>query len=310
MYNNIKRLALKLGCKVFIDEPMSKHTTFKIGGPADLFIKIFNMDSLRIILEEIANNNLNYFVLGKGSNLLVSDFGFRGIILKLGGNFSAVKKTDDTKLQCGSSASLAKACVFALKNNLSGLEFAWGIPGTCGGAAYMNAGAYGSDMSSIITNCVSIDKKGRVKNTKAKDLKFSYRKSVFFENDDIILDISVKLVPGDKDKIKSQMHEYISRRKLKQPLDFPNAGSVFKRPQNNYAGTLIEKCGLKGKRIGNAMVSNKHAGFIVNAGNATCKDVTDLIKFVQNDVFNKTGVFLEKEVIILGEKIWAMSQNN
>lgn len=301
MYNDIKNLALELNCKVFIDEPMSKYTTFKIGGPSDLFIKIFNVDSLKIILKKISENNLNCFLLGNGSNLLVSDLGFRGIIIKLDGDFNIIKKTDDTTLQCGSSASLAKACVFALKNELSGLEFAWGIPGTCGGATYMNAGAYGSDMSSIITRCTSIDKKGCIKNTQLKDLKLSYRKSVFSENGDIILYTFIKLSPGDKNKIRSQMYDYMSRRKLKQPLKFPNSGSVFKRPPNNYAGTLIEKCGLKGKRIGDAMVSDKHAGFIVNTGNATCQDVTNLIRFVQETVFNKTGISLEKEVIILGE---------
>ncbi len=299
MYSDIKKLSEELGCKVLVNEPMAKHTTFKIGGPADLFIRIFNINSLKVILKEIIGNSLNYFLLGKGSNLLVSDLGFRGIVLKLDGDFNIVKKTDDTTVQCGSSASLAKACVFALKNGLSGLEFAWGIPGTCGGATYMNAGAYNSDMSSIITNCMSIDKKGFIKNTEAKDLKLSYRKSIFSENKDVILYTSIKLSPGDKNKIKSQMYEYISRRKLKQPLEFPNSGSVFKRPPNNYAGTLIEKCGLKGKKIGGAMVSNKHAGFIVNVGNATCEDVTNLIKFVQETVFDKTEILLEKEVIII-----------
>ncbi len=301
MYNDIKKLSEELGCKVLVNEPMAKHTTFKIGGPADLFIRIFNINSLKVILKEIIGNSLNYFLLGKGSNLLVSDLGFRGIVLKLDGDFNIVKKTDDTTVQCGSSASLAKACVFALKNKLSGLEFAWGIPGTCGGATYMNAGAYNSDMSSIITNCMSIDKKGFIKNIEAKDLKLSYRKSIFSENDDVILYTSMKLSPGDKNKIRSQMYKYISRRKLKQPLEFPNSGSIFKRPPNNYAGTLIEKCGLKGKKIGDAMVSDKHAGFIINIGNATCQNVTDLIKFVQETVFNKTGILLEREVIILGE---------
>ena len=299
MYSDIKKLSEELGCKVLVNEPMAKHTTFKIGGPADLLIRIFNIKSLKVILKEIMGNSLNYFLLGKGSNLLVSDLGFRGIVLKLDGDFNIVKKTDDTTVQCGSSASLAKACVFALKNELSGLEFAWGIPGTCGGATYMNAGAYNSDMSSIITNCISIDKKGVIKNVEVKDLKFSYRKSIFSENDDIILYTSIKLSPGDKNKIMSQMYEYISRRKIKQPLEFPNSGSVFKRPPNNYAGTLIEKCGLKGKKIGGAMVSNKHAGFIVNVGNAKCEDVTNLIKFVQETVFDKTGILLEKEVIII-----------
>lgn len=299
MYNDIKKLSEELGCKVLVNEPMAKHTTFKIGGPADLFIRIFNINSLKVILKEIIGNSLNYFLLGKGSNLLVSDLGFRGIVLKLDGDFNIVKKTDDTTVQCGSSASLAKVCVFALKNGLSGLEFAWGIPGTCGGATYMNAGAYNSDMSSIITNCMSIDKKGFIKNIEVKDLKLSYRKSIFSENDDVILYTSMKLSPGDKNKIRSQMYEYISRRKSKQPLEFPNSGSVFKRPPNNYAGTLIEKCGLKGKKIGDAMVSNKHAGFIVNVGNATCEDVTNLIKFVQETVFDKTGILLEKEVIII-----------
>ena len=299
MYNYIKDLALKLKCEVFINEPMSGHTTFKIGGPADLFIKIFNIESLKLVLKEISDNNLNYFILGKGSNLLVSDLGFRGIVLKLEGDFNTVKKADDTTIQCGSSASLAKVCVYAMKNGLSGLEFAWGIPGTCGGATYMNAGAYGNDMSSVIVSCVSIDKKGSIKNIETKDLMFSYRKSIFSENNDIILYTYIKLVPGDKNKIRNQMYEYISRRKLKQPLEFPNSGSIFKRPPNNYAGTLIEKCGLKGKKIGGAMVSNKHAGFIVNVGNATFEDVNNLIRFIQETVFSKTGILLEKEVITL-----------
>lgn len=298
-YKNIIEIANEFDCDFIENEPMLKHTTFKIGGKADLFIRVKNKKALKEILNCTRQEEIPVFILGKGSNILVSDLGIRGVVLKLEGDFTKVNLLDDCHMHCGSGASLAKLCNEALKYSLSGLEFAWGIPGSVGGAVYMNAGAYSGEMKDIIVSCAHIDKLGRCGDKNKKELGFSYRNSIYNKSDFIITDVTVELKKDNYDSIRQKMDDYMSRRRNKQPVELPSAGSVFKRPKGYYAARLIEMCGLKGKTIGGAQVSEKHAGFIVNNGNATCKDVLDLIELIKDKVLKETGVLLECEVKIL-----------
>ena len=280
---------------------MKNHTSFKIGGPADLFIYINNENSLKIIIKELNATGIPFFILGNGSNLLVSDEGYRGVVLSLTKSEKKLVLKDNETIICSAGIPLAKACVFAMKNSLSGLEFAWGIPGSCGGALFMNAGAYGNDISNIIMRSKYIDKNGEEKILSRDEMKLSYRKSFYSEfNDNCIISLEFKLKPFYSDKIKKQMYENIYKRKTKQPLDYPNAGSIFKRPEGYFAGALIEKSGLKGHSIGGAMVSPKHAGFIINAGDASATDVKKLINYIKKTVFENFGVELECEIKTLG----------
>lgn len=300
MYSDIIKLCNDLSCSVISNEPLKKHTSFKIGGPADLFVYVNSIDNLKIILNYINTQNIPFFILGNGTNVLASDEGFRGIVI----NSTKIKDklfiANNNIITCSSGVSLAKVCVFALKNSLSGLEFAWGIPGSCGGALFMNAGAYGSDMSDIILEGSHIKDDG-VEEILGKDkLNLTYRKSYYTDKPFIITSIKMQLKNENPTIIRSKMYENILKRKTKQPLEFPNAGSIFKRPEGYYAGTLIEQCGLKGKKVGGAMVSPKHAGFIVNTGNATSNDVCNLVNLIKETVYKKTGVTLECEIKTLG----------
>lgn len=300
MYSDIIKLCNNLRCSVISNEPLKKHTSFKIGGPADLFVYVNSIDNLKIILNYINTQNIPFFILGNGTNVLASDEGFRGIIINLTKIKDKLSIADNNIITCSSGISLAKVCVFALKNSLSGLEFAWGIPGSCGGALFMNAGAYGSDMSDIILEGSHIKDDG-VEEILGKDkLNLTYRKSYYTNKPFIITSIKMQLKNENPTIIRSKMYENILKRKTKQPLEFPNAGSIFKRPEGYYAGTLIEQCGLKGKKVGGAMVSPKHAGFIVNTGNATSNDVCNLVNLIKETVYKKTGVTLECEIKTLG----------
>lgn len=292
-------LAKILGCKAKYDESMANHTTFKIGGNAPLYIEVNKPSQLSQIVKLCKEENVEYFILGNGSNLLVSDKGVDYVVICLKGDFKNISLLDNNTLYCGAGASLASLCREAEKNGLSGLEFAWGIPGTVGGAAYMNAGAYGGEMKDVVYSVHHIDKDGNLGTIKSSDLHFSYRHSVYKENGYIIIGITVKLKLDNKNEIRNRMDDFMDRRKSKQPLEYPSAGSVFKRPEGNYAGTLIEQCGLKGKTIGGAQVSEKHAGFIINIGGATCNDVQQLIEHIQSTVKDKTGYILEREIIFL-----------
>lgn len=298
-YEDFLAYSESLGCNCTKNELMSKHTTFKIGGPADIYINVINEKNLKLIVKYAANNNIPLFVLGNGSNLLVSDKGIEGVVISLYSNENIVLKNDNT-VYCSAGTKLSALCNFALQNSLTGLEFAWGIPGTVGGAVYMNAGAYGSEMKDVLVSCDSIDKFGNFRNFNLQEMQLGYRSSVFSNNNYIITGADFKLKKGNYNEIKKKMDELLNSRKTKQPLEFPSAGSVFKRPQGNFAGTLIEKCGLKGKNIGGAEVSVKHAGFIINKGNATCNDVLKLIEYIKNDVFQKTGIMLEQEIAVTG----------
>lgn len=282
-----------------LSEPMKNHTSFKIGGNADIFVKVKNIEELSLTLEKAKEFCVPYFLLGKGSNLLVSDNGIEGAVISLLG-LDEISVEGET-LTCGAGAALSSVCRAALEKCLSGIEFAYGIPGSIGGAVYMNAGAYGGEIADVIVSAKAIDENGKIINIEKEDMKLGYRTTVFKDSAMTVVSATFKLTKGEKADISAAMDDYMNRRLSKQPLEFPSAGSVFKRPIGNYAGTLIEQCGLKGKQIGGAEVSVKHAGFIINKGGATCADVKALIAFIQQTVLNETGVSLEPEVILIGK---------
>ncbi len=292
----IRDLAVKSGFEYIENEPMSHHTSFKIGGEAEIFVTAKTIEQLKAVLKACKKNDIPFFVLGKGSNLLISDDGMKGVVITLDGDFKGIS-IKENKITCGAGVNLAKLCLFAQSNSLSGLEFAYGIPGSVGGAVYMNAGAYGGEMKDVVTTVTHLTEDGEVVTIPLEELDFAYRHSVYKNNNSIILSATFELNVSDKDEIKAIMDDILNRRKTKQPLEYPSAGSVFKRPEGNYAGTLIEQCGLKGKTIGGAQVSQKHAGFIINIGGATCDDVLNLVKFVQDTVQKETGYYLEREII-------------
>ncbi|MDF1495712.1 UDP-N-acetylmuramate dehydrogenase [Caproiciproducens sp. CPB-2] len=301
--NHLEQLALTaedLGCKVSRKEPMSRHTTFKIGGPADLFITVSSRAEIQKLYRAAAELKVPLMPIGNGSNMLVSDNGIRGAVVALDGEFREIRQNPDGTVSCGAGASLAGVCVFAREHSLTGLEFAWGIPGAAGGAAFMNAGAYNQEMKSVLLSCTHVTKEGKIGMLSGEALQLGYRRSAYTDNGYTILELRLDLKPGDQDEISAEMDDLYRRRKSKQPLELPSAGSVFKRPEGHFAGTLIEACGLKGRTVGGAMVSPKHAGFIVNTGGATCRDVTELIKIIQDTVYQQTKISLECEVKTIG----------
>ncbi len=280
-----------------LDEPMKNHTTFKTGGNASVFICPENEEQLTEILTIINKLGMKPFILGNGSNLLVSDDGIKDRpVIYIDKGFDKIKLVDSNTIEVGAGASLSSLCRFALEHSLTGLEFAFGIPGSCGGAAFMNAGAYGGEMKDVVSLCNHIDFSGNKGHYDRNELDFGYRHSVYSDNDCVITSIVLSLEKGNKEEIHEKMRELLQRRKDKQPLEYPSAGSVFKRPEGYFAGALIEQSGLKGKRIGGAMVSEKHAGFIINYDNATTQDVLDLVRFCQDTVMEKFGVMLEREI--------------
>ena len=285
---------------MLLNEELKNHTSFKIGGPADLFIYINNLSSGKALINLINKRNTPFFALGNGTNLLVSDEGYRGIVLSFSKCEKVLSLENENIINCSSGIPLAKICVTALQSGLTGLEFAWGIPGSCGGALFMNAGAYGSDISNIILSCSHLLPDGTEETLNKDALELSYRKSFYSDKSLLITSMKFKLEKSDPKIIREKMYENISKRKSKQPLEYANAGSIFKRPEGYFAGALIEECGLKGKSFGGAMVSPKHSGFIVNTGNASAKDVIRLIRFIQEKVYNKFGVKLECEIKTLG----------
>lgn len=299
--HSIIEIANKYGFVVKENESMSKHTSFKIGGNAQALIEVTNNEGLIDILSRCKEAKVPYFILGKGSNLLVSDNGIEGVVIKLGGVFTQIKMLDPETIYCGAGVSLAKLCTFACEQGLSGLEFAWGIPGSVGGAAYMNAGAYGGEMKDVISSCTHIDSDNKTGTYGVCQLDLSYRHSVYSENNFVITGVTVRLHKDSSVEIRNRMNDFMSRRKEKQPLGYPSAGSVFKRPQGYFAGALIQEANLKGKQIGGAQVSEKHSGFIINKGNATCKDVMDLVAYIQKSVKEKSGVDLECEIKPVGK---------
>lgn len=280
------------------NEPMRAHTTFKIGGEADIFIIPASPAALISAVKKCTKLEIPYFILGNGSNLLVSDGGIEGAVISLAGinGISA----EGEKITCGAGAMLSSVCLKALSLSLTGLEFAYGIPGTAGGALYMNAGAYGGQMADVIESAECLTASGEIKTLKKEDMRLGYRSSVFKKGGLIIISLTLALKKGDKAEIKAEMDELLNRRKQKQPLEYPSAGSTFKRPEGYFAGALIEKNGLKGLSVGGAQVSEKHAGFVINRGGATAADVKALIGKIQKTVFENDGVMLEPEVIFTG----------
>lgn len=287
--------------ELLINEPMSKHTSFKIGGPADVIALPANEEELQALLKRAKDNGIPVTLIGNGSNLLVRDKGIRGLVIKLG-NMLCKIEAEGERLSFGSGVSLAMASRKAADLELTGMEFAVGIPGSIGGAVYMNAGAYDGEMSKVVESVRVIDTNGDLMLLKAEQLEFAYRKTKLQKSGLIVTEVNLKLEPGCKDDITSKMADFSHRRISKQPLELPSAGSMFKRPLGYFAGTLIEQTGLKGYTVGGAQVSEKHAGFVVNVGGATAADVLQLIKDVQNKVFSAHGVQLEPEVLVLGEE--------
>ena len=296
-YSTIIALCSEIGCEFSEDIFLSAHTSFKIGGKADLFVIPSDEDTLAAVVSACSKENIRTLILGKGSNLLVSDDGFRGVVISTE-KLDEVRLIDETTIYCRSGASLSKLCRFALENSLTGLEFAFGIPGTAGGAAYMNAGAYGGEMKDVLYRCDHICADGSKGFYEGENLDLSYRHSAYSKSDKTVTALYIKLKKGDKTEIKAKMDELMGRRRDKQPLEYPSAGSTFKRPEGYFAGALIEQSGLKGYTVGGAQVSEKHAGFVVNIGGATAKDVLAVIDHCRKTVFNNTGVTLEPEIEI------------
>lgn len=291
-------LAQELGCKVRTNEPLSSHSTFKTGGNCAAFIDICSERSLVSLAGSARQLDVRFLVVGNGSNLLFDDKGFDGVIFHIGSDMSEIKLIDDTTIYAQAGAQLSKLCQFALENSLTGLEFAYGIPGTVGGAVYMNAGAYGGEIKDVILSAKALCG-GSLCDFDAADMELSYRNSVFQRREAYITSAVFKLSKGNYDEIKQKMTDLMGRRKDKQPIEYPSAGSTFKRPEGYFAGKLIQDSGLRGACVGGAQVSEKHCGFIINKNGATSDDIKSLIKKVQDKVFEDSGVDLECEVRII-----------
>ena len=291
--------AKQLGCEILNNEPLSRHTTFKLGGNCIAMIEVGSVDALKELIRCAKDDKIRYYVLGKGSNVLFDDRGFDGVVLHIGAAMSQVSFVDDTTVSVQAGCSLMKLCRCALDNSLTGLEFAYGIPGTVGGAVFMNAGAYGGEIKDIIKSCTVVTADGEVETLTAQQLEMGYRSSSIQKTGAVVCEAVFELKKGDKAEIEAKMEELMGRRKDKQPLDLPNAGSTFKRPEGFFAGKLIQDCGLRGFKVGGAQVSQKHCGFVVNADNASSADVVSLIEQVQKIVLKETGQFLECEVRIV-----------
>lgn len=286
---------------LLLAEPMTKHTSFHIGGPAELMAQPQSEAELQSLLLKAAEAAVPVTLVGNGSNLLVRDKGIRGLVIKLGSMLRDIKVSGNM-LTFGSGVSLAQASKKAAELGLSGMEFAVGIPGSIGGAVYMNAGAYDGEMSKVVKSVRVMDAAGEVSELSAGELDFGYRHSALQGSSKIVTSVTVELAADDKQAIAEKMADFSNRRITKQPLELPSAGSMFKRPPGYFAGTLIDQTGLKGYTVGGAQVSTKHAGFVVNIGGATAADVLQLISDVQAKVFAAHGVHLEPEVLVLGEK--------
>lgn len=286
---------------LLLAEPMTKHTSFHIGGPAELMAQPQSEAELQSLLLKAAEAAVPVTLVGNGSNLLVRDKGIRGLVIKLGSMLRDIKVSGNV-LTFGSGVSLAQASKKAAELGLSGMEFAVGIPGSIGGAVYMNAGAYDGEMAKVVKSVRVMDAAGEVSELSAGELDFGYRHSALQGSDKIVTSVTVELAAGDKQAIAEKMADFSNRRITKQPLELPSAGSMFKRPPGYFAGTLIDQTGLKGYTVGGAQVSTKHAGFVVNIGGATAADVLQLISDVQAKVFAAHGVHLEPEVLVLGEE--------
>lgn len=289
------------GVELRFQEPMKLYTTFKVGGPADAIALPKNEEEVIRVMAYAKENNIPLTIIGNGSNLLVRDKGIRGLVMKIGENMAQITQ-EGNRITFGAGLILAKAASYAQKQGLSGMEFAHGIPGSVGGAVFMDAGAYGGEMKDIIVSTCYIDEEGKLRTVEGSAHDFGYRHSMFIDRNCVVISTTVELKPDDPQAILERMQEFARRRKEKQPLEMPSAGSTFKRPEGYFAGKLIQDCGLKGYRVGGAMVSEKHSGFVVNAGDATCEDILALIRHVQKTVKAQFGVDMECEVRLIGEE--------
>ncbi len=282
------------------NESLAGHTTMKIGGPARVFCRPIGTAQLIRCIQLCRELGVEHYLLGKGSNTLFSDEGYPGAVICLG-EASGQIQVEDNQIIAGAGVPLCKVCRAALDAELGGLEFAYGIPGSVGGAVYMNAGAYGGEMKDVLAEVYYIDENGQMSTKPVEELKLGYRTSCFMDTDQCIVAARFVLHPAHKQEIQERMEDLMERRRSKQPLEYPSAGSTFKRPQGAFAGALIEQCGLKGMRVGGAAISEKHCGFVINLGGATCHDVVELTKKAHDIVLDKTGFVLEREIRVVGE---------
>ncbi|MCI9063158.1 MAG: UDP-N-acetylmuramate dehydrogenase [Clostridia bacterium] len=288
--------------KIKVNEDMSKHTSFKTGGRADYYITANTVEEIQGVMKYAKNNNIKVYIIGNGSNLLVSDEGIRGIVLRLDLPKVQIEENgEDVLVTVGAGVKVMALAQKLMKDSVSGFEELSGIPGTVGGAIKMNAGAYGKEMKDIVLSTVYMDEAGRILELSNEEQEFSYRHSTFFERNYIILETKLLLKKGDSEQIKQNMNSFLQARKEKQPVEFPSAGSTFKRGKDFITAKLIDDCGLKGYSIGGAQISEKHAGFIINKGNATSQDIFDLIRYTKRKVFEKFKVKIEEEVEFIGK---------
>lgn len=297
LINEIKQGIVK------IDEPMKKHTNFKIGGNADIFVIAKSIEEIKYVIKFSKENNIPLTILGNGSNVLVSDKGIRGIVLQIGLKEIKVEKQEDALVEADAGVMLGALAQVLLKQSISGFEFAAGIPGSIGGAIRMNAGAYGGEMKDIVKNVTVLNEKGEINILTNEECEFSYRHSRFTNSKEIVIKVTLELPLGNEAEIKAKMDEYAQSRREKQPLNLPSAGSTFKRGSDFITAKLIDECGLKGYTSGDAQVSTLHAGFVVNLGNATAQDVLNVVNHVKQVVLEKTGKQIELEIELLGEGI-------
>lgn len=287
--------------RIFLDEPMSRHTTFGVGGNADILVKPTNVPEIQAIIQWCGKQGLSYYIIGNGSNLLVGDKGIRGVVIQIGTEFSQIEIRDHNTIWVQAGCMLSKVANLAMKKGLTGMEFASGIPGTIGGAVMMNAGAYGGEMKDIIDCVTLLTPEGEILVLPQDQMRFGYRSSIVSEKNYIVLEVHVQLQTGDSQNISERMRELNEARREKQPLEYPSAGSTFKRPEGYFAGKLIQDAGLAGYRIGDAQVSEKHCGFVINRGQATAKDIEAVIQEVISQVQERFQVTLEPEVRKIGE---------
>jgi len=299
MYCGLQNLISEDSIKV--NEPMKNHTTFKIGGPVDVLVLPRTFEDIKITMDYCQKNQQPLFIFGLGSNIVVRDKGIRGVAIKIGNNLKEIKISGQ-EIYAQAGIRLSELARKAAANSLSGLEFAEGIPGSLGGAVVMNAGAYDGEIKDVVVEVEGISQYGEKRTFPLAEIGFEYRHSVFQHNDYVILAVKIKLKPGSKEDIQSKMRAYAHSRQEKQPLEYPSAGSVFRRPAGYYVGPMLEKMGFKGFSVGGAQVSHKHAGFIVNTGNASAKDVLELIDIIKKTAREQFGVDLQPEIRVVGEQ--------
>lgn len=297
--DQLEAICRQYDCPLLREEPLRKYTTFRIGGSCRALVEISSPAVLQELVRFCNAHHMRWTVLGNGSNVLASDAGYDGVVFLIGRQLSSVELCGNGLVRCQAGAMLMSVAKMALEESLSGMECLAGIPGTIGGALYMNAGAYGGEMADVVVSAEYLDEDGLLKTVSKDAMDLSYRHSMFSGTNRIITGVTLQLHSGTYDAIKTEMEGYLSQRRAKQPLELPSAGSTFKRPVGSYASFLIDQCGLKGASVGDAQVSTKHAGFVVNTGKATCKDVLELCDYVIETVKEKTGYQLELEPVLL-----------